>query len=477
MKPSRIVAVVVGTLLTFPAIAFLFGGGALSIIYGTQRDDDGFFDVNPDQLVSATAAITAEDLDLGTDPGPPRWLTDAFDVTFRLRAEGVDDTELFLGIAPQEDLDAYLANVAHDEIDEITGMDFDVSYVRREGTAAPAIPGEQVFWAVQDSGAGEVEVMWQPEAGEWGVVIMNADGSAPVAADVNAAIKAPVLIGVGIGLIVGGALLMALAVFLIVWGGRGRRAEEEGEPAATVVGPVAEETVRPEPVRLAARLDPELSTWKWLVKWFLAIPHFIVLALLWVAFTVLTFFAGIAILFTGRYPRGIFDFNVGVLRWTWRVSYYALEGGLGTDQYPPFSLALEPMYPATLDIEYPQQLSRGLVLVKWWLLAIPHYIALAMIGGWWTDWRVGDNAVWAGGLLSILVIVAGVSLLFTERYPRGLFDLIVGLNRWIYRVIAYAALMTDRYPPFRLDQGGSELVPHGGPTPAPSDTREPTLTG
>jgi hypothetical protein len=475
VKPSRIIAVVVGTLLTFPAIAFLFGGGALSIIYGTQRDDDGFFEVTPDQLVSATAAITAEDLDLGADPGPPRWLTDAFDVTFRLRAESVDDTELFIGVAPQADLDGYLADVAHDQIDEITGIDFDVSYVRREGTAAPGIPGQEDFWVVQASGS-DVEIVWEPEAGEWGVAIMNADGSAPVAADAKAAIKAPILLGVGIGLVVGGALLMALAVLLIVWGGRGRY-EEEAEAAAPAAAPVEEAPREPHPVRLAARLDPELSSWKWLVKWFLAIPHFIVLVFLWVAFAVLTFFAGVAILFTGRYPRGIFDFNVGVLRWTWRVAYYAHEGGLGTDRYPPFTLELEPLYPATLDIEYPQQLSRGLVLVKWWLLAIPHYIVLAMMAGWWTDWQIGDNAVWAGGLLSILVIVAAVTLLFTERYPRGLFDLIIGINRWIYRVVAYAALMTDEYPPFRLDQGGSEPVTPDGPDPRPSDTREPSLTG
>jgi hypothetical protein len=205
------------------------------------------------------------------------------------------------------------------------------------------------------------------------------------------------------------------------------------------------------PTQLTARLDSRLSRWLWLVKWLLALPHYLVLLFLWLAFVVVSVVAFFAILFTGRYPRPLFDFVVGVLRWNWRVAYYAY-GALGTDRYPPFSLSDSPDYPAHLDVAYPERLSRGLVLVKWWLLAIPHFLVLYLIGG-------GIHVIWStGGLLGLLAFFAGVALLFTGRYPRGIFDLVMGLNRWAMRVAAYTALLTDEYPPFRLDLGGSEPV-------------------
>ncbi|MFI2752942.1 DUF4389 domain-containing protein [Cellulomonas sp. P22] len=214
------------------------------------------------------------------------------------------------------------------------------------------------------------------------------------------------------------------------------------------------------PVHVEARLDPGLSRWLWLVKWLLVIPHLFVLFVLWLVFMVLTVVAFFAILFTAHYPRSIFDLNVGVFRWGWRVSFYSY-GVLGTDRYPPFSLYDVPDYPARLSIDYPERLSRGLVLVKWWLLAIPQYLVVTILsGGGSTSGGDdgGDQWWWAGGLIGLLVLFAAIALLFSGRYPRSIFDLVVGLQRWTFRVAAYAFLLTDEYPPFRLDQGGEEPV-------------------
>jgi len=208
------------------------------------------------------------------------------------------------------------------------------------------------------------------------------------------------------------------------------------------------------PVRLEGELQSNLRRWLWLVKWLLLIPHLIVLGFLWAAFVVLTVVAFLTQLRGGRYPRRVFDFNLGVLRWTWRVNFYGY-GALGTDRYPPFTLGPAPDYPARLEIDYPEEQFTGQSLLAAWLAGVPQYLIAGILGG-------GAGIAWAAehslftGLIGVLVLVAAIALAVDGEYPRSLLDYVIGLNRWVIRVVAYGALMTTAYPPFLLDKGERE---------------------
>lgn len=456
MSTGKIAAVIVGAFVGLIATGMVIAGGGLIVANETQRDADGFFTTDEVVLSTESHALVSEDVDLGSQPGD--WFPSGRLATVRIEADG-GAAPVFVGIGPEDAVDAYLDGVAYSTVTDIGIGGDDITYRNVPGDAPLAPPGEQDLWVVSAEGPGAQTVEWDLEQGRWEVVIMNADASQGVTVDASAAAQTDLLIWVAIGLLAGGLILGVIAAAVIV-----AAVATRGEPTPAATHAAGE--YGPYPVLVEGHIDPNLTRWQWLVKWLLAIPHFVVLAFLWVAFALLTVVAFFAILFTGRYPRSIFDFNVGVLRWSWRVGFYTYSVA-ATDQYPPFSLD-DTDYPARLDVAYPEQLSRGLALVKWWLLAIPHYLIVGLFTSgmvWWsTDIGTSDNTVAeaGAGLIGILVFIAVVMLLFTGRYNRGLFDLIMGLNRWVFRVVAYAALMRDEYPPFRLDTGGSE------PRPGPS---------
>ena len=191
-----------------------------------------------------------------------------------------------------------------------------------------------------------------------------------------------------------------------------------------------------DPVRVRGDFDAP-SRWLWLFKWcVLAAPHYPILILLYLAYPLLTIVAGVAILFTGRYPRPIFDFNVGVLRWSWRVMNYRFPMN-STDKYPPFTLASRPDYPADLEVDYPERLANWAVLVKWWLLALPQILIC---------WATAAAAVAAPSSRRCGCCSPGT-------IPRGMSDFLMAIVRWRYRVAVYVSFMRDEYPPFRLDLG------------------------
>ncbi len=173
------------------------------------------------------------------------------------------------------------------------------------------------------------------------------------------------------------------------------------------------------------------ARWLQLAKWFLALPHLVVMAFLVVAAVFATIIAALLILATRRLPRPLFDFLLGVYRYNARVTAYLL---LMCDQYPPFRMK-EGGYQVELHLPHPDRYSRWLPLVKW-LLALPHLLVLEVFD---------DFAL-------LLALIALFGILFTRRYPVGLFELNLGFLRWQARALAYAGLLTDKYPPYQLEE-------------------------
>jgi hypothetical protein len=186
------------------------------------------------------------------------------------------------------------------------------------------------------------------------------------------------------------------------------------------------------PARFDARRQDEYHRFLPLVKWLLAFPHYVVLFFLGIGALLAIIASWFAVLITGTYPRGLFDFVRGVFRWSYRVTGYVY---LLTDEYPPFSLDEEPGYPVRVEIDYPEHVERWRPLVAW-LLAIPYLIVAGILAY----------------LAAIVALIGVFVILFTRELPRGMFNLIAYPLRWQLRGNAYALWMVTRYPPFSWDE-------------------------
>ena len=187
------------------------------------------------------------------------------------------------------------------------------------------------------------------------------------------------------------------------------------------------------PVEVVGLYQERVHRLLWLVKWILVIPHAIVLWFLCIPIIFTLPLSWAIIIVTGKYPEFLWAYHAGIIRWNWRVNYYSYEAG-GTDRYPPFSFQSRDDYPADLNIEYSERSSRLTTLFRW-LLAIPHWIVVYFL----------DT------IRGILVLFALLAVLFTGRYPDSMFEIIMAMNRWTYRVSAYGMLLVDEYPPFSFD--------------------------
>ena len=251
MSTKRIVSLVVGCVLILPALGILLGGGALAIVYGTQRNDDGYLDVTVDRLATPTVAITGEDVRFATDLGASEWLLDTIDLDVQLVATAADPEQaIFIGIAPQQELDRYLEGVVHERV--IRFDDGEPIYRREgDGTRTLPAPSDQDIWVASASGAGTQELTWSATSGRWAAAVMNADGSPGVTVTMSIGAKSGIVMPLAWTMVGFGLVLTAAAVALIVYGAAGARrtaAEPTEVPPATV------------PLRTGAPLPPPSAT-------------------------------------------------------------------------------------------------------------------------------------------------------------------------------------------------------------------------
>lgn len=236
---GRVVALVFGCLLILPAIAVFASGAVLGVATLVQRDDDGYFDVTLERLTTETVALQSSDISFAAEPGDPDWLIDALDADVRLRVRPAEaDAEVFVGIAREDDVDEYLSGVAHDEVVDVH-EDLEGDLRRRDGVGVDdgegvvTPPADEGFWVVSSFGREQQVVEWEATNGRWAVVVMNVDASPGVVVDVDVGVRSGVLGWLALGLLIGGALAVVLAVVLLVVGIRGPRGRFDSPTTST----------------------------------------------------------------------------------------------------------------------------------------------------------------------------------------------------------------------------------------------------
>jgi len=251
------IAIVIGCLLIMPGLGMMAGGGAMLVGQAVATDDDGYFRFTLDRLESDGVAIATTDLwldDVEGDASP--WLLDWLDVDLRLRVNGAAPSdEVFVGIARTEDVQRYLSDAMYSEVVDVDGSS--TRYTEVAGISSVGPPIDQDFWAASASGTNEQEVRWEARGGRWSVVVMNADGSAAVSADVEIGAKSGAVTPVAIALLIIGGIMVAVAITLIVIGARGGRIAERPHPEHSRLNEAAAGSPLPPPTPAGALPPPE----------------------------------------------------------------------------------------------------------------------------------------------------------------------------------------------------------------------------
>jgi hypothetical protein len=250
---GRVILIVLGIIGVLFGLAVMAGGGFLLWADRTQRED-GYLTTPSERFATPTYALTRTRLEVDTN-GEGWVLNESWFGKVRIRGESPAGKTLFIGIGPQAEVARYLGPVAHANVQDLDFDPFRVTYLPVTGGAPQAPPTEQSFWAASASGVGTQTLTWKVRDGDWSVVLMNADGSRGVTADVDLGAKLSFLLWVAIGLLLGGVLVVGGSTALIVLAARTRQAPS-GPPVPPTAGSGSGSTPAPEPPDASTEQPP-----------------------------------------------------------------------------------------------------------------------------------------------------------------------------------------------------------------------------
>jgi hypothetical protein len=244
VSAGRVILIVLGSIGVLFGLAVLAGGGFLLWADRTQRED-GYLTTPTERFATPTYALTRSRLEVDTEGA--KWvLNEDWFGKIRIRGESADEKTVFIGIGPQADVARYLGSVAHANVQDVDFDPFRATYLPIAGGAPQGPPTDQGFWAASASGVGTQTLTWKVRDGDWSVVLMNADGSRGVAADIDLGAKMSFLLWVAIGLLIGGVLVVGGSTALVVLAARTRR-PPAGRPVPADAGGGSESAPAPEP--------------------------------------------------------------------------------------------------------------------------------------------------------------------------------------------------------------------------------------
>jgi hypothetical protein len=232
MTIGKILLLIGGGIGALLATALLAAGGVSLWADTAKTDRDGYFSSKAYPVQTNTHALVSEGLDIDADAD---WIfDDGRHMSVRIAATAEDGDRIFVGVAPQSDVAAYLGGVSYDEVTDVDVDPFGLETEPHAGQATPRAPDSQGIWEASVEGSGTQTLRWDPEPGDWSVVLMNADGSAGVNTETTFAARVSFLFELGLGLVIGGAVLLAGSAALIFVGVRKPPKDSRGVPAAEV---------------------------------------------------------------------------------------------------------------------------------------------------------------------------------------------------------------------------------------------------